>query len=96
MVLGMVEGWFTNEDEASSLLTVPKTRINGKMTDRERTALRVWQCVPGISIGKARELYEAVGLPLALTCTDDQLKAVRLVGPKRVRAIKETFGGAAQ
>lgn len=89
--LPVLESWFQNADKASSLLAVPKQ--NNGVWGPKGTALRIWQCVPGISLGLASSLYDAVGLPLALTVDDKELGAVAKVGPKRVKAIRETFNG---
>lgn len=91
--LPVLEHWFQNADKASSLLAVPKQ--NNGVWGPKGTALRIWQCVPGISLGLASNLYDAVGLPLALTVDDKELGAVAKVGPKRIQAIRETFNGKA-
>lgn len=93
-LLGQMESWFASEDKVSSLLAVPKAESWG--AGKKATALRVWMQVPGISLGGAIALHDAVGLPLALTCTDAELRAVPKIGPKRIAAIKETFNGGSQ
>ena len=92
-LLPRLELWLqTHDAKKSSLLSVQKQPSWGDK--KKATALRVLQCVPGVSLGMASRLYDALGLPVALTCTDKELSAVPGFGKVRVAAMKETFGGS--
>lgn len=89
-LLRQLEG-FTSRESHTSLFVRPKTRgLWGTYNDRD-WSLGILGWVPGWSIGTAGAFYDQLGLPLQLTCTEDEVKAVPSVGPKRARALMNAF-----
>lgn len=70
----------------------PDPEVKWGSNSHDATRLYVWQSVPGVGVGNARALVDAVGLPLKLTVTKAELLAVNGIGPGRVKKIMELFG----
>lgn len=82
---------FTAREEHTSLFVRPKTRgLWGTFRDRD-WSLGILGWVPGWSIGTAGNVYDQLGLPLALTCTREELLTVPGVGPGRADAMMGAF-----
>lgn len=85
-LLAQLEGFMTREKH-DSLFVRPKSRgLWGTWRDRD-WAIHLLQSFPGISVGMAGTLYDAIGLPLRWTCTEEEVRAIPGYGPKRAHAL---------
>lgn len=88
--LEQIESWMQNPG-ARNLRGRPKPKQFDNVRDR---AIFTCQSVPGWSHRTAEATLEHFGkLPIAPTCTLEELCAVDGVGPKRAKAFMQTFGG---
>lgn len=94
-LLRQLEGFMTRESH-TSLFVRPKSRgLWGTWRDKD-WATHLYQSFPGVSVGTAGALYDALGVPLAWTCTEDDLLAVEGIGPKRARSLIGALDGASE
>lgn len=91
-LLGQLEGFMTRERH-DSLFVRPKSRgLWGTFRDRD-WAIHLLQSFPGISVGMAGTLYDAIGLPLRWTCTEEEVRAIPGFGPKRAHSLIGALDG---
>lgn len=92
-LLRQLEGFMARESH-TSLFVRPKSRgLWGTWRDKD-WACHLYQSFPGVSIGTAGALYDALGVPLAWTCTEHDLLAVEGIGPKRAHSLIGALDGA--
>ena len=85
---------WSEKTEHKSLLSRPGAVASWGTTPDDRDfAVHVLQGFPGIGPELAARIYDRFGrLPFTLSCTDEELRAVDGLGPKKIKQLRRVFG----
>lgn len=87
--------WTQKEDAVSSLLTRSKAQANGwGQIDDRSTFIHIFSAVGGVSTEMCGRIFDELGNILTLKVTEEELKRVKGLGPKRIASIMKTFSSA--
>lgn len=85
-MIGQIGSWF-EKGRHDTLRTRPKSRaLWGTYSNRD-WACHWWQAIDGIGVTQAYALFDAVGVPVGWTVTEEELLAVPGIGPGRAKKI---------
>ena len=82
--------WAQRRDH-DSLLARPKASSRWGRPDSREWGIHFWQSFDGISIRRARALYEALGVPLKWTCSESDLLSVEGIGKVTARKLYDAL-----
>jgi ERCC4-type nuclease len=82
--------WASRQNH-DSLLARPKATSRWGSPDSAEWGVHFWQSFDGISIKRAKALYAKLGLPLAWTCTEDDLLGVEGIGKVTAKKLWEAL-----
>lgn len=88
-----IERW-TKKPDHRSLDTRAKNASGWGMANHPDFAVFLLQSLPGVSVVTARAIYDHFGgLPMAWTCTEEELRQVKGVGKIRAKTIMAALDG---
>lgn len=84
--------WAEKDEHVSSLLARPKPPTNGwGKPDDKLTFQHIFSSLPSVSMELSGRIFDKFGNVIRLGVTEDELKTVDGIGPKRAKAIVSCF-----